>query len=373
MSDGTDREIHLKTGEWVEIRPFDEIRATLDAQGEHEHMPFMPEMLALCGRRARITAVMSKICGGGRGMKAVAGAPLILLDDLRCEGSAHGQCSRACTLLWKPAWLRRVDGPRSGQAEESDAQVGRRSAISWAFPTRTETGAYSCQATALPRATLPVSKVGKALSAARDVQRGEWTIAMLVKVYWETVTHRVNSWIRRRFGKKAPTPVERLGLQAGDWVQVKSFEEISATLDRNNKNRGLEFSRYMLPFCGRTYQVLGRMENFINEWTGEIRKLENTVLLTGVACGGETTSGPCRRAEYLYWREVWLRKVEAPATKRHGNEASHHDAGSRRAADLIHARAVPCGRPCLATVQAAGKPLGLATRQPGASQDRAID
>jgi hypothetical protein len=68
----------------------------------------------------------------------------------------------------------------------------------------------------------------------------------------------------------------------------------------------------MIPFCGGTYRVSARMENFIDERTGEVRRLENTVLLEGVSCGGETTSGPCRRAEYLYWREIWLRRVEAP-------------------------------------------------------------
>jgi hypothetical protein len=76
----------------------------------------------------------------------------------------------------------------------------------------------------------------------------------------------------------------------------------------------------MIPFCGGTYRVRARMENFINEWTGEMRKLENTVLLQGVACGGETTSGPCRRAEYLYWREIWLRRVEAPVAGTGGGD-----------------------------------------------------
>jgi hypothetical protein len=303
-----------KVGDWVEVLSFDEIRATLDGEGEREQVPFMPEMAGYSGRRLRVSAVMTKICGGGRGMRGILGEPLVLLDDLRCDGRSHGLCHRGCTLLWKPAWFRHVDeGPRdpSGVLPAPPA--------SWPYPTRTESGAYRCQATALPRATFPVSIPGKLLTAFRDLRRREWNLGSLATVYVETLAHRLKSLARRAAGvasRRRKTPVERLGLRPGDWVQVKSLAEISATLDRNGRNRGLEFSRYMTPFCGRTYRVGALMENFIDERTGELRRLENTVLLESVWCGGETTSGPCRRAELLYWREIWLRPVAGPGEAR---------------------------------------------------------
>jgi hypothetical protein len=297
-------------GELVEVRPLETIRATLDGRGEREALPFMPEMVRHCGRRLRVAAVMARICGGGPGMRDVRGEPLVLLEDLRCDGASHGSCTRECTLLWKPAWLQ----PAGPGAAASGG--GGPAPDPWPYPLAAPGGAFTCQATALARATAPVSIPGKVLRALGDVRRGEWSLGAMAAVYGETLEHRLGALFRRargRFSRGGPTPVERLGLQPGEWVQVKSLAEISATLDRNRRNRGLEFSRYMIPFCGGTYRVRARMENFIDEGSGEMRRLENTVLLEGVSCGGGTTSGPCRRAEYLYWREIWLRRALGPS------------------------------------------------------------
>ena len=298
-------------GDRVEVRAWDEIRATLDGAGEREGLPFMPEMAGHCGRRLRVAAVMTAICGGGPGMRGVVGEPLVLLEDLRCSGEPHGSCSRECTLLWKPTWLRpAAEDPRLPAGEPGAAPAP------WPYPIRAEGGAWRCQATALARATFPVTTAKKFLRALEGVRWGEWSLGSMAAVYLETLEFRLGALARRArglVGGRGPPPSERLGLRPGEWVRVKSLGEISATLDRNGRNRGLEFSRYMIPFCGGTFRVRARMENFIDEGSGEMRRLENTVLLEGVSCGGGTTSGPCRRAEYLYWREIWLRRAPAPA------------------------------------------------------------
>jgi hypothetical protein len=303
-------------GDWVEVRSREQILATLDRDGNLDGLPFMPEMAGHCGRRHRVQAVMTKICGGGEGMRAVLGEPLLLLDGLRCDGTSHGLCSRACTLLWRPAWLLPSPGaPEGAHRQGDDARAD------WPYRTQEEGGAYVCQATALPNATLWISTAEKVKRALDDVRSGEWSFGSLVAVYAQTLSHRAAALLRRLWGAiggRRPTPVESLALRPGEWVQVKRLTEILATLDRHNRNRGLEFSRYMIPFCGGTYRVSARMENFIDERTGTLRKLQNTVLLEGVSCGGETTSGPCRRAEYLYWREIWLRRVGAPPKEGEG-------------------------------------------------------
>ena len=303
-----------RVGDCVEVRSLDGILATLDREGSREGLAFMPEMAGHCGRRHRVTAVMTKICGGGPGMRAVLGEPLLLLDGLRCDGTAHGRCSRACTLLWKPAWV----VPSTGSAGEPSGEPSGAPA-DWPYRTEREGGGYVCQATSLPHATRWISSVQKVRRALDDVRAGEWSLGALAVVYAQTVFHRVFARLRRLWGAlggRRPTPVEVLDLRPGERVQVKSLGEILATLDRHGRNRGLEFSRYMIPFCGGTYRVSARMENFVDETTGSLRKLQNTVLLEGVACGGETTSGPCRRAEYLYWREIWLRRVDSPSAER---------------------------------------------------------
>ena len=56
-------------------------------------------------------------------------------------------------------------------------------------------------------------------------------------------------------GENKTTPTEVLGLQPGEWVEVKSAPKIVATVDRRGRNRGLQFSGEMLAFCGKCLRV----------------------------------------------------------------------------------------------------------------------
>jgi hypothetical protein len=108
------------------------------------------------------------------------------------------------------------------------------------------------------------------------------------------------------------TPATFLDLQPGERVQVKSKDEIVATLDRNNKNRGLLFDVEMVPFCGGTYRVLRRVERIVDEKTGRMLKLPNPcVILDSVVCGGCLSSRRlfCPRSIYPYWHEIWLKRL----------------------------------------------------------------
>jgi len=300
----------LKTGEMVWVRTFPEIIAALDKDGNSEGLPFMPEMQRYCGRNYVIAAIMTKICSGGEGMRQVVGEPLIRLEDLRCDGTDHDNCSRLCSLLWKPSWLR-PDGRKRLKTEGEIGPV----AGGWPFRTTTIAGAYVCQVTALSGATALITVPGKLRLALSDVACGEWGAPAFVGSYSRALLQRLRAMTRRSPSKLTgakPTPVEVLALEPGELVEVKSFSKIAATLDRRNRNRGLEFSSYMLPYCGRRYRVKARVHAFIDERTGLMRELANTVVLEGVTCGGDTTSGLCRRSEYLYWREIWLRRTPGP-------------------------------------------------------------
>jgi hypothetical protein len=108
-----------------------------------------------------------------------------------------------------------------------------------------------------------------------------------------------------------------LDLQPGDWVQVKTREEIAATLTPDGRERGLWFDREMLPFCGGTYQVKQRVNRFIDDITGRMIELKrDCVTLSGVVCSGDLSLHRhfCPRAIYPYWRENWLRRlsIESP-------------------------------------------------------------
>ena len=89
-------------------------------------------------------------------------------------------------------------------------------------------------------------------------------------------------------------------------------EQIVATLDTNNQNRGLSFDAEMVPYCGGTYRVLRRVDRILDERTGRMLMLHNCIILDGVVCGGcySTRRLFCPRSIYSYWHEIWLRKAE---------------------------------------------------------------
>jgi len=99
---------------------------------------------------------------------------------------------------------------------------------------------------------------------------------------------------------------ERLNLRPGELVEVKSEQEVQATLDEHGRYRGLLWMPGMARFCGKTYKVHKRVETIMLESTGELRKIRNTVLLADVMC--ENLYG-CDRSCFHYWREAWLRRT----------------------------------------------------------------
>src|SRR5262245_6257937 len=104
----------FRAGDLVRVRSREEILATLDSRGALDALPFMPEMLAYCGREFRVGAVAHKTCdvvetpGRGRRLDRT-----VHLEGLRCDGSAHGGCEADCNLFWKDAWLAPVDGGKA--------------------------------------------------------------------------------------------------------------------------------------------------------------------------------------------------------------------------------------------------------------------
>ncbi len=101
---------------------------------------------------------------------------------------------------------------------------------------------------------------------------------------------------------------ECLNLQPGEWVEVRSEDEIRMTLDSKARNRGLVFMDEMRQYCGRTLRVHKRVSRIILETTGEVRSVKNTVLLEGTFCNGVGLA--CDRSCFHFWRETWLKRVD---------------------------------------------------------------
>jgi hypothetical protein len=101
---------------------------------------------------------------------------------------------------------------------------------------------------------------------------------------------------------------ETLALQPGEMVEVKSVEEVLATLDGRRRHQGLLWMTGMARYCGRRYRVYQRVERITLESNGAQRTMKNTVLLEGVMCDGREFGG-CDRSCFHFWREAWLRRI----------------------------------------------------------------
>jgi len=119
-----------------------------------------------------------------------------------------------------------------------------------------------------------------------------------------------------RSGVLRQTPAETLDLVTGEWVRVKGFEEILATLNVRNKNRGLWFDAEMMKYCHGVYQVLSRVKRIVDPKSGRILTFDSDcIILEGVTTRGDHHRFYCQN-EYPFWREIWLKRVQRPTLDR---------------------------------------------------------
>jgi hypothetical protein len=100
-----------------------------------------------------------------------------------------------------------------------------------------------------------------------------------------------------------------LDLRVGDLVEVRSAEEILATLDDRGELDNLPFMPEMLKFCGQRLTVDKVAHKLCDTITGSgLHKMDNAVHLTASRCDG-TSHGGCQTACLLYWKEAWLKRA----------------------------------------------------------------
>jgi len=98
-------------------------------------------------------------------------------------------------------------------------------------------------------------------------------------------------------------------LRSGDWVQVRSKEEILATLDSNGRLDQMPFMPEMLRFCGMKLRVSKRAHKTCDPALGiEGRKMAGTVHLENIRCDGQAHDG-CQAHCLIFWKEAWLRPL----------------------------------------------------------------
>jgi len=344
----------LRAGDWVRVRSAEEILATLDERGCLDALPFMPEMLEHCGKELRVSGIAHKTCdtarfSGGRKMRDA-----VFLEDHRCDGSAHGGCQAWCLFFWKTDWLVPIAAPGEPARAASARKVAKIS-LEQLRKTTQKAGegsevVYSCQATEHMKATVPLHSLAP-WHFLEDVRTRNASIGQVVQA---VVLHlvfrlrglpfgwRLNIWLYATLhrlltgrpdpfregviARGAPTPEINLGLKPGEWVEVKSHDEILQTINKQLRNRGLAYNSEMTPVCGQRFQVAQRVTRIIEEKSGRMMVMKNPcITLEKVYCQAYYTdySLVCSRRVTPYFREAWLKRVPQDASQDGG---THGDA-----------------------------------------------
>jgi hypothetical protein len=314
----------LRPGDIVEVRPADEILATLDKNGALSGTVFMPEMIAHLGKRFTVTRRVDKICNmvdetGSRRM-----FDTVYLDDLRCNGSGHGGCQAGCRIYWKEEWLRRVEdgAPVSSTGSDDDnnlTQLVEAATRLISGEDGKQSELWRCQATDALKASEPLkrSNLGQYW---REFTNGNFNPLRYIRLLARAFVMETAF----QFGLVKTLPLhgpgshtrssKPLNLQPGELVKVRTPEEIAATLDQRGENRGLSFDREMLVYCGQTLRVKEGVRRIIDEKNGRMLKIpRDCIILDGVCCSGElSVCGRwfCPRGIYPFWREDWVQRVE---------------------------------------------------------------
>ena len=325
-----DQVLNLRVGEIVEVRSEAEILATLDGRGELESLPFMPEMLQFCGRRFRVDKLAVKLCDtiGSTGMYRMRNA--VHLDGAALRRPGARRLPGRLPHLLEGGVAQAGPGRRAepGPAPAPGCTLATLTAATrrLADPAAPGEERYACQATELLRAAPERIPAWDARQYLQDVRSGNAGALATIRTlgiglfneYQDASRRLLPRPLRIRAGRRYPfiegrlqkTPVQTLGLQPGERVRVKRREEIVATLDANNANRGMSFDGEMLRYCGQEARVLRRVERIIDEKSGRMLRFKNPcIVLDDVTCPG-AYHRQCPRGIYQYWREIWLERVE---------------------------------------------------------------
>ena len=319
----------FRAGDRVLVRSPEEILSTLDADGTLDGVPFMPEMLDWCGKPFRVQRRVEKTCVDvaptvySGGLRRFPANDVVILDGPRCDGHGHDGCKHGCRIFWKEAWLRPMD---NGAATPQRSETGL-DKLRVRLKVKSDENHYFCQSTELFKATEAFPgrhKFWWVRIPFREIRNGDRSVLEILKLivllYWARLWRAATEpWF---CGPHLQTPSESLDLKPGDVVRVKSRAEIVETLDRNSRNRGMAIWYEVTRCCESVAEIRSRVDRIIEERTGKMRELHDTVTLQnlgnnetlGDECLCQNQLGDCPRGELIYWREIWLERANRSGT-----------------------------------------------------------
>jgi hypothetical protein len=105
-------------------------------------------------------------------------------------------------------------------------------------------------------------------------------------------------------------------IRAGDLVEIRTREEILATLDEQGGIDGMPFMPEMLRYCGQRFRVEKVAHKTCDtiHYSGN-RRVPHAVHLEGLRCDGAAHGG-CQAACLFFWKLDWLKHVEGKPLRR---------------------------------------------------------
>jgi len=101
----------------------------------------------------------------------------------------------------------------------------------------------------------------------------------------------------------------RRKLRVGDWVEVRSKEEILRTLDADGRLDGMPFMPEMFAFCGKRFRVYKRAHKTCDTvFPIRGRRVQRAVHLE-TRCDGQA-HGDCQAGCLIFWKEAWLKPID---------------------------------------------------------------
>src|ERR1700722_13972258 len=95
-------------------------------------------------------------------------------------------------------------------------------------------------------------------------------------------------------------------LRVGEWVEIRSKEEILRTLDCNGQLDGMPFMPEMFAFCGKRFQVYKRAHKTCDTvFPIRGRRVDDAVHLE-TRCDGSAHGG-CQAGCLIFWKMAWVR------------------------------------------------------------------
>ena len=100
------RPLNLQPGDWVRIKPKEEIEKTLDRDNRNRGLLFDGVMSKYCGRKARVRSRVTRIINERTGTMTHLGNECIMLEDVVCTGDYMQLCR--IYDYWRENWLERL-------------------------------------------------------------------------------------------------------------------------------------------------------------------------------------------------------------------------------------------------------------------------